>query len=182
MTQHGNNQVQRHRRLHASKRRKKSLLLLALFLAAGFGALLFQREALFAIPEILSWLKANRPGEVLASSPSSTPRGDIYDRNFRRLAATYETYALYARPLEMEDPAEAAALLESILALEKNSLLSSLKSERGFVWIVKGISQSLAETVMDQDIRGIYRVVESKRHYPNNETASHAVGFVGKGR
>jgi cell division protein FtsI (penicillin-binding protein 3) len=182
MTYHGNNQVQRRRKLHADKRRKKLLLLLALVLAAGSGALLFHRDTLYALPEILSWLKENRTGEVLAFSPPSSPRGDIYDRNFRRLAATYDTYALYARPLEMEDPAQAAGLLEPLLGLEKNTLLPSLKSERGFVWLAKGIGHSLADTIKERNIRGIYQVVESKRFYPNKECASHAVGFVGNGQ
>ena len=141
MTHHGSKQVQRRRKLHRDKRRKKLVLLLALVLIAGSGALLFHRDTLSALPEILSWLNESRPGEVLAYSPPSSPRGDIYDRNFRRLAATYETYALYARPLEMDDPAQAAGLLESLLDLEKNTLLPSLKSERGFVWIAKGIGQ-----------------------------------------
>jgi cell division protein FtsI (penicillin-binding protein 3) len=178
MTDHAEKQGHRRRKLHSDNRRKKRILLLAFILILGSGAFLFHKDRFYAISEILTWLKQNKPGNVLASSPSSSPRGDIYDRNFRRLAATYETFAIYARPLEMKNPAASAVLLEEILGLEQNKLGAKLKSERGFVWITKGIDQSLADTVKERNIKGVYQVVETKRFYPYHETAAHAVGFV----
>jgi len=182
MTDHATKQLQRRRNLLSDKRRKKRVLLLALILILGSGAFLFHKEKFYAVSEILTWLKQNKPGRVIVSTPAASPRGDIYDRNFRRLAATYESYALYARPLEMEDPAVTANMLEEILGLEQNKLLASLKGERGFVWIAKGIDKSLAETIKARNIRGIYQVIETKRFYPNHETAAHAVGFVENGQ
>ena len=182
MTDHAKKQVQRRRTLLIDKRRKKRVSLLALVLILGSGAFLFHKEKFYAISEIFTWLKQNKPGNVLASSPSTSPRGDIYDRNFRPLAATYETYAIYARPLEMEDPDASADLLEEILGLEQNKLTATLKSERGFVWIAKGIDQDLADSIKERKIKGLYQVVETKRFYPNYETAAHAVGFVENGQ
>jgi cell division protein FtsI/penicillin-binding protein 2 len=182
MTDHAEKKAQRPRKLRSDNRRKKRLFLLALILIIGSGAFLFHKNKFNAISEILTWLQQNQPGNVLASTPSSSPRGDIYDRNFRRLAATYETFAIYARPLEMEDPVASANLLEEILGLEQNKLAADLKSERGFVWIAKGIDQSLADTIQARNIKGIYQVVETKRFYPNYETGAHAVGFVENGQ
>ncbi len=182
MTDHAKKQVQRRQALLLNKRRKKRFLLLALVLFFGFGAFLFHQEKFYAISEILTWLKQNKSGDVLAATPSTSPRGDIYDRNFMPLAVTYKTYALYARPLEMEDPAASADLLGEILGLDKNKLSASLKSERGFVWIAKGIDQDLTDTIKARNIKGIYQVVETKRFYPNHETAAHAIGFVENGQ
>ncbi len=78
----------------------------------------------------------------------------------------------------MEDPAAAAALLEQILGFEQKNILASLRSERGFVWIAKGIDQDQAESIKNLNIKGLHQVVEKKRFYPNYETAAHAVGFV----
>ena len=178
MTDHAKKKLQRRRKSLLDNSWKKLLLLLALILIIGSGAFLFHKEKLYAISEVFTWLKQNRPGEAFASAQTIAPRGDIYDRNFRRLAATYETYAIYARPLEMEDPAASARMLEEILGLEQNKLLASLKSERGFVWIAQGIDQSQAESIKELNLKGIYQVVEAKRFYPNNGTAAHAVGFV----
>jgi hypothetical protein len=178
MSEYVKRQLQQRRKLLLIKKKKKRLLLLALVLIFGSGAILFHKEKFSAISEILIWLKNNKPAEVLASTPSASPRGDIYDRNFRPLAATYETYALYARPLEMEDPTASADLLVETLGIEKHSLLASLKSERGFVWIAKGINHDMAEIIKELNLKGVYQVVETKRFYPNYETAAHAVGLV----
>jgi len=178
MTDQAKKQVQRRRKLLISKKRKKRLFLLALVLILGAGAFLFHKEKFYAVPEILTWLTENKPGEVLASTPTSSPRADIYDRNFRPLAATYETYALYARPLEITDPAAAAGQLQEILGPDQQGFLADLKSERGFVWIAKGINKDLADTINSRHIKGVYQVVETKRYYPNGETAAHAIGFV----
>ena len=183
MTDHARKQFQRRQKLLPHQRRKRlRLLLLALVLILGSGAFLFHKERFNGISEILTRLTETKPNDVITSAPSASPRGNIYDRNFRPLAATYETYTIYARPLEMEDPAAAAALLEEILGFEQKDLLASLKSERGFVWIAKGIDQELAETVKNSNIKGVYQVVETKRYYPNYETAAHAVGFVEDGQ
>jgi len=183
MTDHAHKQLQRRKKLQPNQRRKKlRLLLLALVLILGSGAFLFHDERFNTISEILVWLKENKPEDVKTSIRSATPRGNIYDRNFRPLAATYDTYTIYARPLEMEDPAAAAALLEEILGFEQKNLLANLKSERGFVWIARGIDQDLADTIKNHNIKGLHQVVETKRFYPNYETAAHAVGFVEDGQ
>ena len=183
MTDHARKQLQRRKNLLPNQRRKKlRLLLLALVLILGSGAFLFQGERFDTISEILIWLKENKPEDVKTSIPAATSRGNIYDRNFRPLAATYDTYTIYARPLEMEDPAAAAALLEEILGFEQKNLLANLKSERGFVWIARGIDQDLADSIKKHNIKGLHQVVETKRFYPNYETAAHAVGFVEDGQ
>ena len=178
MTEHAKTHVRRRRKLLAEQRRKIRLLLLALVLILGSGAFLFHKDKFYALTEVLSWLKQNNPGELLVSAPSSSIRGDIYDRNFRPLATTYKTYAIYARPLEMEDPDFSATTLAEILGLEKSKLLTTLKGERGFIWVAQGIDQETADTIEQRNIRGVYQVIEAKRFYPNSKKAAHVVGFV----
>lgn len=160
------------------KRRKTGLFLLALVLIIGSGVFLFLKEKLTAFSDELARSDNNKPGYQKVLTNPVIPRGNIYDRNYRPLAATYETYAIYARPLEIEDPASVADLLQNLLGFEQADLLASLKSERGFVWIAKGIDQEQAHTITDRNIKGLYKIVETKRIYPNNVTAAHAVGFV----
>ena len=178
MTEHAKTHVRRRRKLLAEKRRKVRLLLLVLVLFLGSGALVYHKDKLYPLTEMLGWLKQDSPKEVIASTLPSSFRGDIYDRNFRPLAATYKTYAIYARPLEMEDPDSSATILAEILQLERYKLLPNLKSERGFIWVAKGIDLKKADAIKQQDIKGIYQVVETKRYYPNFSKAAHVVGFV----
>jgi len=182
MTEHTKTHLRRRRKLLAEKRRKIRLLLLALVLILGSGAFLFHKDKFYALTEVLDWLNQNNPAELLASAPSSSIRGNIFDRNFRPLAATYKTYAIYARPLEMEDPASSATILAEILGLEKNKLLTTLKSERGFIWVAQEIDQDTVNTIEQRNIRGVYQVVQTKRFYPNAKKAAHVVGFVENGQ
>lgn len=178
MTEQAKKQGQRRRSLPFNKRRKQRVLLLALILILGSGAFLFYNEQLSVISEILVWLQQNKQDNIPVTTATAPVRGNIFDRNFRPLAATYETYAIYARPLEMDNPIATAKQLEDILGLERNELLPGLKSERGFVWIAKGIDAGLAQDLNARNIKGIYQVVETKRFYPHYETAAHAIGFV----
>ena len=100
MTEHAKTHVRRRRKLLAEKRRKVRLLLLALVLFLGSGALLFHKDKLYTLNEVFSWIQQNHPGEVIAfTPPSSSIRGDIYDRNFRPLTSAYKTYAIYEKKL-----------------------------------------------------------------------------------
>jgi len=183
MTDHCRKQFQRRQRPLSNQNSKKlRFLFMALVLIVGTGAFLFHKERFTAISKIMIWLKENKPEVTKTPTSTASPRGNIYDRNFRPLAATYETYTIYARPLEIEDPETTTALLSEILSFDKKNILTSLKSERGFVWIARGIDQELADTIKAQNIKGVYQVVETKRFYPNYETAAHAVGFVEDGQ
>ena len=166
----------------AQKRRKIRFLLLALILLLGSGYLFLQQDKFHASSKIFTWFKQNYAEEPITSIPDSPVRGNIYDRNFRPLAVNYKTYAIYARPLEMEDPDSTATILADFLGLEKNKLLSNLKSERGFIWVAKGIDQNKANTIKQRSMKGVYQVVETKRSYPNFKKAAHVVGFVENGQ
>jgi cell division protein FtsI (penicillin-binding protein 3) len=177
MTDHAVKQFHR-KRMTPERRRKNFLLFLALVLLLGSGAFLFHAEKFSALAERLKTARPDRTKVTTSPAPYSSARGNIYDRNFRPLAATYKTHSIYALPLEMEDVTSSAEVLEEILGLNKNKLQAALKSERGFVWVAKGIDQEAAETIQQRNIKGIHQVIETKRLYPNAEKAAHAVGFV----
>ena len=170
------------RKSQTGNRKKIRLCLLTVLLLAGTGALLFHNGRFSLLGVSIDWLQQNSPVEEVIGATPGAIRGNIYDRNFRPLAATYKTYAVCARPLEMKDPADSASILAEILGLKKSSLLKSLKSERGFIWIAKGIDQETADIVKQKNIKGIYQVVETNRYYPNADLAAHAVGFVENGQ
>jgi hypothetical protein len=182
MTENVATRLKRKRKTQAEKQRKIRLCLLAVLLLSGCGALLFHNGGLSLLRDSLNWLKQSSPVEEVIGAAPCAVRGNIYDRNFRPLAATYKTYAVCARPLEMENPADSAPILAEILGLKESSLLKSLKSERGFIWIAKGIDPETAGIVKQKNIKGIYQVVETNRYYPNADLAAHAVGFVENGQ
>ncbi|MCK5544993.1 MAG: PASTA domain-containing protein [Desulfobulbaceae bacterium] len=105
-------------------------------------------------------------------------RYNIYDRNFKELAVSFKLSSIYVRPLEIEEPERAAALLADVLDLEERELVSDLKSERNFVWLGHGIPADKAADVIELDLRGVSVFEELHRYYPNHRIASHVVGFV----
>jgi len=181
MTEHTKTQLKRKRKKLAD-RRKVRFCLLAILLFSATGFVQFNENGARFLGETLNRLKQSTPvDEVIAAAPC-TIRGNIYDRNFRPLAATYKTYAVYARPLEMNNPDSSAGPLAQILGIKKSSLLQHLKGERGFIWLAKGNDQGTADLVKRKNIKGIYQVVETNRYYPNADLAAHAVGFVDNGQ
>ncbi|MEA2083216.1 MAG: penicillin-binding transpeptidase domain-containing protein [Thermodesulfobacteriota bacterium] len=107
-----------------------------------------------------------------------TERYNIYDRNFKKLAVSFKLTSIYARPLEIKGPEQAAERLASVLDLDERELVSDLKSERNFVWLGRRIPADTAVGVIDLDLPGVSVFEELYRYYPNHRIASHVVGFV----
>ncbi|OGQ99113.1 MAG: hypothetical protein A2521_00665 [Deltaproteobacteria bacterium RIFOXYD12_FULL_57_12] len=105
-------------------------------------------------------------------------RGNIYDRNLRVIAGCYQTKAVFARPLELTNTAAAAKQLAKILQLNETDLLTTLGSERSFVWLGHNIAAAPANQIADLKLPGIYLIDEMNRIYPNQQIAAHVVGFV----
>lgn len=105
-------------------------------------------------------------------------RKNIYDRNFEELAVSFRRSSLYARPLELKDPARSAQQIAAVLGADEKNLLSSLKSERSFVWLGREISWAKAEEIANLNMHGVYRLDQVHRFYPGGELASHVIGFM----
>ncbi|MCF6290215.1 MAG: hypothetical protein L3J03_04370 [Desulfobacterales bacterium] len=135
----------------------------------------------FAIPFTLFSKNNPQPeAAVLELQLPEQERGNIYDRNYRLLAGSYRTTAIYARPLEIVDLVLAAEKIAPLLGLSEKELLITLKSERAFVWLGRRISPDMATRIAALDLAGIYPVEEMNRVYPHRTVAAHTLGFVSK--
>jgi cell division protein FtsI (penicillin-binding protein 3) len=174
--------LKQRRKTSLRKKSKMPLIILSICLFLSAGAIFLEKQQLDALVGIIKWFNQFDTQKALATSPAGHQRGNIYDRNYRSLAVSYKTYAVYARPLEMEQQNRAVDKLAEVLELDKNSLLLSLKKERSFVWLARGITQELAQNIENLGLQGIYHVAETNRFYPNQETAAQVVGFVENGQ
>ena len=119
--------------------------------------------------------------EQSESSPASASleaRKNIYDRNFRELAVSFQQISIYARPLELEDIRESVKQLSSVLDIEELLLYADLKAERSHTWLGRHVAPSLAEKIAGMNLPGVYFVHENERFYPNGNSAAHVLGFV----
>ncbi|MBI2822305.1 MAG: transpeptidase family protein [Acidobacteria bacterium] len=109
-----------------------------------------------------------------------TPRrGDILDRNLEELAVSLSLESVYCHPKELADPQVAARLLAETLELREEGLLEKFTSGVPFVYVKRKITPREAEQVRALALPGVYFLKEGKRFYPNQEVASHVLGFVG---
>ena len=149
------------------------IMVLLLVVAATALALFFKDDLLrrlFPRAEV---------AETDSQSDATAWRGrrNIYDRNFRPLAVSYQLVSLYARPLDLAAPERAANQLAPLLGWQEDALARELKSNRGFTWLASRLPVETAEKVQALGLAGIHRVDEPLRYYPQRDTAAHVVGF-----
>ncbi len=117
--------------------------------------------------------------------PRMPRRGYILDRNLEPIAVSMEVKSLFANPTKIKKKNEVAHLLAKALRMPVASLREKLKSERGFLWIKRQLSDVELEAIEDLFERhptltlalGLDK--ESKRFYPNQSLASQLLGFTG---
>jgi len=155
------------------------LLVFLIFLAAG-GAIVGR---LFVL-QILRYdeyvaLAARQNGSEI----EPPRRGTIYfqDKDGKRQAAALnkETYTVSAVPKEIDDSAEAAAVLAEILELNVGELATKL-AETGdpYEIIARKVNDITAAEIRQLNLEGILLEKESRRIYPGGSLASHVLGFV----
>ncbi|MBF0252239.1 MAG: penicillin-binding protein [Candidatus Omnitrophica bacterium] len=106
-------------------------------------------------------------------------RGVIFDRYMEPLALSLIYYSVCADPRRIDDKEGTAAILSEILDIEKETILKQLQKDKSFVWIKRKISDAATSEIQDKKLKGIFLRSEIKRTYPNDELASHVVGFAG---
>lgn len=109
-----------------------------------------------------------------------TARADILDRNGEILATHIVTGSVYANPKVIKNPEESARKLSKLIPeLNYESLLKKLKSEKGFVWLVRHIPPRLQKDVNSLGLPGVYLHRDERRLYPHGNLASHILGYCG---
>jgi len=147
------------------------LLFVFLFLLAGLVLGILYRQQLSNMADI--WRE---------TFPAETPfvngaRGTIFDRNYKELARTLERVSLYVRPREVENISETARVLAKTLGLSESELLAKMERDSHLVWLHRDISQEEEDAVAGLELPGIYLHREVARNYPQQENASHLIGY-----
>jgi cell division protein FtsI/penicillin-binding protein 2 len=117
--------------------------------------------------------------EHLTSFSIEGERGNIYDRNFKKLAVNVNVQSLFVIPPKIKNPQETARKVSSILNLKTKDVLEKLNQKKSFVWIKRKLKETEVVEIKKLNIEGLNFLNESKRHYPKNYLASNLMGFVG---
>ena len=110
------------------------------------------------------------------------PRAAILDREGRPLAKSVDVDSVCVNPLRIPDPDVASEILAKILNVDQAELrgriLNAAETHRGFLWVKRKIDRTESERLRSLNLDWIEFRKETKRYYPNNELAAHAVGTV----
>ena len=108
-----------------------------------------------------------------------TSRGKILDRHFHPLAMSRSVVSVYASPIRIQDKAQFASQMSSILGLSYDDVFNKINNESSFVWLKRKVDDldvdKLSEFFSDQ----MNILQEERRVYPNNVLLSDVLGFVG---
>lgn len=144
------------------------------FLGLGFFA------AFSLIGVRMGTLAASEPEEAQIQASGAqilAQRADITDRNGRVLATNLQTYALYAQPKDMVDPARVAREVADIFPDMEPALLEKrLTDGRSFLWLRRVLSPEQMQRVHDIGDPGLLFGPREMRLYPNGNLAAHVLG------
>ncbi|MBN3727016.1 peptidoglycan D,D-transpeptidase FtsI family protein [Burkholderia sp. Ac-20379] len=103
-------------------------------------------------------------------------RGRIVDRNGAMLAVSLTTVEIWANPKQV-DPV-AYGPLARLLDLPEADLRRRLGSDKQFVLLKRQVDPDTAARIDKLDLAGLTQIADSKRFYPEGESAAHVVGFT----
>ncbi|MDR5817810.1 MULTISPECIES: penicillin-binding protein 2 [unclassified Caballeronia] len=106
----------------------------------------------------------------------SATRGRIVDRNGSMLAVSLATYEVWASPklFDGDHGNEIARLLD----MPPQELQRRIDGNRAFVLLKRQVEAEAAERIATIGRAGITLVPDTKRFYPEGESAAHVVGFT----
>jgi len=110
-------------------------------------------------------------------------RGPILDRNGKILAISTRLNSVTAWIPDLEEPETAAQQLAGILGQSEDEIIERLEEASGFIYIKRKItpteSGKIEKLKNSGNLKGINLIPEFGRNYPEQNLASHVIGYVG---
>jgi cell division protein FtsI (penicillin-binding protein 3) len=103
-------------------------------------------------------------------------RGRIVDRNGAMLAVSLATYEIWATPKLFD--AGRARDVARLIDMPEKELLRRLNASRSFVLLRRQVDADTAARIAETGRAGVTLVPDTKRFYPEGESAAHIVGFT----
>jgi cell division protein FtsI (penicillin-binding protein 3) len=103
-------------------------------------------------------------------------RGRIVDRNGSMLAVSLATYEIWATPKLLDEASFAP--LATLLDVPPAELRRRLAGDKAFVLLKRQVDADTASHIDKLGLAGITQIADSKRFYPEGESAAHVVGFT----
>jgi penicillin-binding protein 2B len=161
--------------------RKRALLVLVFLMTMFFvlGARLYYIQTVNA-----EWLVKRAQSLWERNETVAPERGTIYDRNGRELAYDADAYTVIAYPSEVENPAQSASSLASVLQMSQTKILQLITEKEKFQVELRNegwkVSSEIAKEVSALKLPGIDLIPQTKRYYPSDKLAANVIGYIDK--
>lgn len=175
------------------KLRKRTVWLLIIILAVGFGAVITRLAFLQLVQG--EELQRRAIEQQLADTPISAKRGTIYDKNGKILAQSASVWQVVMAPAYFDDGAEGdeqrsfvAKRLSEILGVDEAETLEDTKQNTYYVSVKRKVETAEKEQIIELQNElaekyqksGIISLLDDyKRYYPYSDLASSVIGFTG---
>ncbi|MBW6397943.1 penicillin-binding protein 2 [Roseomonas sp. HJA6] len=161
------------------ERTRGRLVIAALGFSALFGAVALK----LAFATVLNPADARRAAALSRppAPPAEAPvaRATITDRNGEIMAVSLPLTALYANPQQIENAAEAADRLRTVLPnLDRERLIQRMSGERQFAYIARALTPREMAQVNALGIPGLHFEEAERRYFPQGRTGAHIIGGV----
>lgn len=127
------------------------------------------------------WLTARAKNLWSRDITFEPERGKIVDRNGVAIASNQSAPTIYVIPRQIEDPANTAEKLASVLNGSKEKIYEQItkKSSKERLKAGRKITPETANKVRKLNLKGVYIAEDSKRYYPFGSYLSQVLGFTG---
>lgn len=122
-------------------------------------------------------LKARASHQHFHQYNVAAPRGVILDRQGRILSKSIEVPSIGA--LVSEIPQKDLKSLAKALKMPLSKLQGEIKNRKGFRWLARQVSPTIAARVAALNIPGVRQESEWRRYHPLGPETGHILGFVG---
>lgn len=107
-------------------------------------------------------------------------RGAILDTNGNALALSQSVSSVSVIHAQVKEPEKVAKVLSDVLQLDYEDTLKKINKRVALMRIKTKVDKATAKQIGDMHLDGVMIDEDIKRYYPNNNLASHIIGFVGK--
>jgi len=113
----------------------------------------------------------------------NSARGTIYSSDGKVLAISASMETISVTPAQVKNQAELAQKLADLLLLDYDDVYKKITSKAALVTIAKNVDKETTDNlrawIVETETKGVKIDESTKRYYPNNNLASHVLGFVG---
>ena len=134
--------------------------------------------------QVFSYNKLSNLADDLWSRklPIAADRGEILDRNGKKLASNITTTSLVLIPNQIKDKEKVSADLASILNVSVTEMKKHVYKKTSIERVHpegRRLPYEIADRIDKLNYDGVYLLKESKRYYPYSNLLSHVLGYVG---